>query len=95
MEKTDDYSGHYIIARSWPPEHRPLERRTLVPISEDLHKEIVVGSSYVSSYLTDKDEKHQPNFSLWIQLSNIGNTFHHKSIVNVCAASVASISCIW
>ena len=35
-EKTDDYSGHYIIASSWlperqPPEQRPLERRTLVP----------------------------------------------------------------
>ena len=30
-EKTDDYSGHYIIASSRPPEHRPLERRTLVP----------------------------------------------------------------
>ena len=29
-EKTDDYSGHYIIASSWPPERRPLERRTLV-----------------------------------------------------------------
>ena len=26
-EKTDDYSGHYVIASSWP-----LERRTLVPI---------------------------------------------------------------
>ena len=27
-EKTDDYSGHYVIASS-----RPLERRTHVPIS--------------------------------------------------------------
>ena len=33
-EKTDDYSGHYVIARSRPPERRPLERRTLAPITE-------------------------------------------------------------
>ena len=26
-EKTDDYSGHYVIASSRPPERRPLERR--------------------------------------------------------------------
>ena len=31
-EKTDDYSGHYVIASSRPPEPRQLERRTLVPI---------------------------------------------------------------
>ena len=31
-EKTDDYSGHYVIASSWPPDRLPLERRTLVPI---------------------------------------------------------------
>ena len=30
-EKTDDYSGHYVIASSRPPECRPLERRLLVP----------------------------------------------------------------
>ena len=30
-EKTDDYSGHYVIASSRPPERRPLERRPLVP----------------------------------------------------------------
>ena len=30
-EKTDDYSGHYIIASSRLPERRPLERRTLAP----------------------------------------------------------------
>ena len=30
-EKTDDYSGHYIIASSRPLERRPLERRPLVP----------------------------------------------------------------
>ena len=30
-EKTDDYSGHYVIASSRPPKRRPLERPTLVP----------------------------------------------------------------
>ena len=30
-EKTDENSGHYVIASSRPPEHRLLERRTLVP----------------------------------------------------------------
>ena len=32
-EKTDENSGHNVIARSLPPEQRPLERRTLVPIN--------------------------------------------------------------
>ena len=31
-EKTDENSGHYVIASSWPPERRPLERCTLLPI---------------------------------------------------------------
>ena len=31
-EKTDENSGHYVIASSQPPEWRWLERRTLVPI---------------------------------------------------------------
>ena len=30
-EKTDDYSGHYVIASSRPPKRQPLERRTLAP----------------------------------------------------------------
>ena len=30
-EKTDENSGHYVVASSRPPERRPLERRTLVP----------------------------------------------------------------
>ena len=30
-EKTDENTGHYIIASSRPPERRPLERRTLAP----------------------------------------------------------------
>ena len=32
-EKTDENSGHYVIASSPPPERRPLERRTLAPIA--------------------------------------------------------------
>ena len=31
-EKTDDYSGHYVIASSRLAARRPLERRTLIPI---------------------------------------------------------------
>ena len=31
-ETTDENSGHYVIASSRLPEHRPLERRTLAPI---------------------------------------------------------------
>ena len=31
-EKTDENSGHYVIASSRPPDRRPLERRTLAPI---------------------------------------------------------------
>ena len=30
-EKTDENSGHYVIASSRPPERQPLERRMLVP----------------------------------------------------------------
>ena len=31
-EKTDENSGHYVIASSQRPERQPLEHRTLVPI---------------------------------------------------------------
>ena len=31
-EKNGVFSGHYVIASSLPPERRPLERRTLVPM---------------------------------------------------------------
>ena len=31
-EKTDEHSGHYVIASSRPPERRTLEHRTLKPI---------------------------------------------------------------
>ena len=36
-EKTDENSGHYLIASSRPPERRPLERRTLAPINRFGH----------------------------------------------------------
>ena len=38
-EKTDENSGHYVIASSRPPERRPLERRTLAPIGSPAHLE--------------------------------------------------------
>ena len=44
-KKTDENIGHYIIASSQLPECRPLERRTLVPISRPDHKiEPVAGT---------------------------------------------------
>ena len=36
-EKNDVFSGHYVIASGLPPERRPLERRTLVPIASLNH----------------------------------------------------------
>ena len=33
-EKTDGNSGNYVIASSWPPERRPLERHTLAQVSD-------------------------------------------------------------
>ena len=33
-EKTDENSGHYVIASSRPPEHRPLEHRTPINTME-------------------------------------------------------------
>ena len=33
-KKTDENSGHYVIASSRPPERRPLEHRILVPIAD-------------------------------------------------------------
>ena len=33
QEMTDQNSGHYVIASSWPPERQPLERRMLAPKS--------------------------------------------------------------
>ena len=37
-EKNGVFSGHYVIASNLPPERRPLERRTLVPIINDKYK---------------------------------------------------------
>ena len=42
-EKMDENSGHYVIASSRPPERRPLERRTLAPISRVSGKSRISG----------------------------------------------------
>ena len=41
-EKTDGNSGHYVIASSRPPERRPLERRTLAPISTGEGLDVII-----------------------------------------------------
>ena len=41
-EKTDENSGHYVIASSRPPERRPLERRTLAPISTGEGLDVII-----------------------------------------------------
>ena len=38
-ENMDENSGHYIIASSQPPERRPLERRSLMPIFQRFLKQ--------------------------------------------------------
>ena len=45
-EKTDDYSGHYVIASSRPQKRRPLERRPLEPIKLEMShtKRLIKGS---------------------------------------------------
>ena len=48
-EKTDGNSGHYVIASSRPPDRRPLERRSLVPIALSVSN---VGKSLLSSYFS-------------------------------------------
>ena len=40
-EKTDDYSGHYVIASSRPAVRRPLERRMLVSIGTNANCNIL------------------------------------------------------
>ena len=40
-EKTDENSGHYVIASSWLPKLRPLERHTLAPKNY-----VVLGSAW-------------------------------------------------
>ena len=44
-EKNDKNSGHYVIASSQLPEHRPLECRSLVPILEILATYVVVNQT--------------------------------------------------
>ena len=41
-EKTDDYSGHYVIASSQPPERQPLERLvsdSVAPMGDGLKRQ--------------------------------------------------------
>ena len=40
-EKTDDYSGHYVIASSRSAVRRPLERRMLVSIGTNANCNIL------------------------------------------------------
>ena len=50
-EKTDDYSGHYVIASSRPPDRQPLERRMLMP------KWLFLGmGQWITLYLTNYKE---------------------------------------
>ena len=49
-KKTDDYSGHYVIASSRPPERRPLERRPLVPICSSVCHHYLQGTKKCKEY---------------------------------------------
>ena len=49
-EKTDDYSGPYVIASSRPPERQLLERRTLVPINTVLMIDLYILSLVMVNY---------------------------------------------
>ena len=65
-EKTDENSGHHVIASSRPPERQPLERRTLAPINE------IVLLIYVSA---SKDVQSPNYFRLTqINMDSIGCT---------------------
>ena len=62
-EKTDENSGHYVIAISRPPERRPPERRTLAPkTGKKRLKKIVATTSFASSL---PPEGHRPNDDSW------------------------------
>ena len=54
-EKTDENSGHYVIASSRLPERRPLERRMLAPITDLDRKQIIILMSvpYTFSIILD------------------------------------------
>ena len=61
--KNDENSGHYIIASSRPPERRPLERRTLVPIGYSPNHTLVnIKKCFPSFYI----------YGTWRTLVNIG-----------------------
>ena len=56
-EKNGVFSGHYVIASSLPPERRPLERRTLVPIKS-------------THLFTALDRKTLPKLALTLKLNS-------------------------
>ena len=45
-EKTDENSGHYVVASNRPLERRPLERRTLAPITNKASMLVYLASSW-------------------------------------------------
>ena len=66
-EKTDENSGHYVIASSRPPERRPLERRTLAPKWNfyDLQLDPKVSDNIISYY-----------YSVVIKSLHVGSFLH-------------------
>ena len=50
-EKTDENSGHNVIASSQPSERRPLVRRTLVPIFPFLNYDTSPKCYHVFSFV--------------------------------------------
>ena len=81
-EKTDENSGPYVVcqqstARTATPERRPLERRTLVPISPVLvNQEPLLVHHLVSGPLSDVASSF--SYLLWIILEMVfsRNTRH-------------------
>ena len=64
-EKTDNYSGHYVIASSQPPECRPLERRMLVPKFQHKNEtefQIFLKDKFPPCY---KWQTYGQNFDAW------------------------------
>ena len=82
-EKTDENSGHYIIANSRLPERQPLERRTLVPklrqpkmhYKHILNAVVTYLNNAVITYLNNSVLKHLNNITLTIQCSTISKQF--------------------
>ena len=67
-EKTDENSGHYVIASSRPPKRLPLEHRTLVPIW--------MLEQYRYRYESLSWYWNQNEFSGWYQYDCIGEILY-------------------